>query len=333
MANVTELQHLATLRVKRKQAIKRQPEMRRRVSPSIRRGVIGLGLSVGLNAVSGAQINQEPFTQQVPTEERADTPVSEQAKAQQEILHKQKMAKERHENRLRAQSLAMPAELNTYTQNLADAGRDYVSDMYAQEMEMRGVNGLLAQQYGGQERSMTNKVLKLQMEKMKKEAAKVVIKEAKKALNTAMKEGFKAGKDSLTKGLWSAFAQGGVVESEGMALESWFGSGTITTSYQALLGALNNGEGLLKGYLSFMEPTPCKTPAAAIKDPKSLMKPNGLMTTLYDAFVMMILAPVYVLLLFAIFILINLFVVAVIFPFAMAANGIMDIANFFGIGL
>ena len=330
MEQTTQQQRLATFKVSRKRAVASRPSFKKRPQLVGKRALIALA-AVGLNSVS-PNIQTPNLAEPITTSER-DQEFSKKAQAQKEIMYKQQMAAQRHQDRIHAQSFAMPPEMIPYTTDLNEDGQEIMQDMYEQELQNQGVDEILAQQYGSASRKSTNVVLKKQLDQMKKKATEAVVKEAKKAIQTAMKEGFKAGKDSLTKGMWSAFAQGGAIESEGLALESWFGSGTVATSYQAVVGALHNGKGFMSGYLSFLEPTVCKTPAAALNDPKSLIKPNGLFTTMYDAFVMMIYAPVSIMLLVAIIILLHVLLIAAIFPFAMINNGITTFLSFLGISV
>jgi len=321
----------------------------RKTNTSKRRGVIGgtrrwvatAALTAGLGASHGNIPNNQDnlaFSRGVDTEQMYNQGKSPEARAQLEEQHRQAEMQRRNQERIKRDAYKMPPELNNYIDGVTDEARNHVQGMYENELDNKGMDRLLDQQYGKAQPQMAKQILAREKAKLKKETADIVKKQAKKALGEAFKKGImKGGKTVLTKTFWSGFAQGSITDlgTMGSDLESWFSPGTATGIYQLSIGTLHGGKKLLgeKGVISFIEPDPFKLTSQDMRDPKTIALSGGtnILIGVYDLFSMVILVPLYTMLLVAIFIIANLLIMLIIFPYAFAANNITYFLDFFGL--
>jgi len=196
-----------------------------------------------------------------------------------EMAFKQEMAKKRHMDQMRAQHFALPPELNELTKQLDSNEHAQAQDWYKDELEQGGLGDVIKEQLDKKFAKPVRDAIDKRIDELKKKAAEKVKEKIKEAFGKEVKK--IAGK-GVQKTIWSAIDQGAIVEVEGAALESWFGSGTLLTAYQGLTGALHGGKPMIPEgtILSFLEPPPLQTPSG--KAPGSVTEGAGMLIALYD---------------------------------------------------
>jgi hypothetical protein len=214
--------------------------------------------------------------------------IPDKKNATKEQAHKRKMASNRHMDKMRAQHFGLPKELDDYSSDLTGGEMDQVKGWYGDELRGMGMDRLLEKQQAGGQGLVRNAVNR-KIEKLKEQAKEKVKKKAKEAFKKALKKTFASG---TKKTVWSAIDQGAVVEVEGVAIETWFSSGALLTSYQGLTGALHGGKPFIPEgtVISWLEPPPLSHPSG--KAPQNAAESLGMMIQLYDLF-MWLLIPIY----------------------------------------
>ena len=210
-----------------------------------------------------------------------------------EMTFKQQMAQKRHMDKLHAQQFALPNEFENFISQFPDEESNQMKDWYQDELEQGGLGDIVKEQLDKKFAKPIRDVVNKRIDELKEKAMDKVKEKAKEMFQESFKK--IAGK-GVHKAVWSAYDQGSIIEIEGAAVESVFGSGALLTTYQALTGALHGGKPLIPEgtILSFMEPPPLTVPSGKV--PNNPTESVGMLIGMYDLLAWL-LAPVYLFLL------------------------------------
>lgn len=248
----------------------------------------------------------------IPLREGALGPSERSAEA--EMAHRAEMERARHHDRTMARSYALPDDLSSFAGNFNDSERAQIGDWWNEEMESSTLPQMLEARGRLGVTDRLSGIVNKKIEEAKRKAIEKVKEKAKEQFNKAVE---KYASEGVKKVVWSGINQGSVIEAEGALLESWFGSGTVGSVYQATLRLINGGKQMIPEgtILSPLEPTSLKFPGdsqGSAAGSKALQG-VGMLEEAYDLLVWL-LVPIYVLLLLAVIALIHLIIVQMMMP-------------------
>ena len=230
------------------------------------------------------------------------------------MAHRAEMERARHHDRTMARSYALPDDLSSFAGNFNDSERAQIGDWWNEEMESSTLPQMLEARGRLGVTDRLSGIVNKKIEEAKRKAIEKVKEKAKEQFNKAVE---KYASEGVKKVVWSGINQGSVIEAEGALLESWFGSGTVGSVYQATLRLINGGKQMIPEgtILSPLEPTSLKFPGdsqGSAAGSKALQG-VGMLEEAYDLLVWL-LVPIYVLLLLAVIALIHLIIVQMMMP-------------------